>query len=422
MPLETLARPLPLPCGVVLPNRIAKSAMSEALGDPRTLGPTDRLVRLYQRLGRGGAGLLITGNVMVERRGMGEPGNVVIEDDAHSVMLRRWAQAAQAHGSRIWVQLNHAGRQAVKAVVPAPVAPSAVSMKGMGAAFATPRALTPAEIEQVIARYAAAARVVRDAGFDGVQIHGAHGYLVSQFLSPLTNLRDDAWGGDPQRRMRFVIELFRKIRAAVGPAFPVGVKLNSADFQRGGFSAEDAILVAKALEAEGVDLLEISGGSYEAPAMMRTGEMLKPGQESTRSREAFFLEYAKQIRAATHVPLMLTGGLRTAAVMAEVIESGAVDVVGIARPMAFDPDLPGRLIRGEVAAAAPVKIRSHIRRLDGLMQIYWYQAQLHAMASGAEPNVNLGVGGTLLHVFKQTVTARPRPQAAAPGATVHAQG
>jgi 2,4-dienoyl-CoA reductase-like NADH-dependent reductase (Old Yellow Enzyme family) len=205
--------PLLLPCGQVLPTRIMKAAMSEALGD-KANAPDERLERLYTTWSQGGYGLLITGNVMVDRTQLGEPGNVVIEDERDLATLTRWAKSTHDAGVPIWVQLNHPGRQSnLLALGHTPVAPSAVALNLPGAP--TPRELTPQEIENIIERFANAAAVCETAGFDGVQVHAAHGYLITQFLSPLTNLREDAWGGDPQRRMRFLIEVVRRIRARV---------------------------------------------------------------------------------------------------------------------------------------------------------------------------------------------------------------
>jgi 2,4-dienoyl-CoA reductase-like NADH-dependent reductase (Old Yellow Enzyme family) len=403
-----LSRPLRLPSGATLPNRIVKGAMSEVLGDRATFAPTDGLIRLYQRWANSGAGLLITGNVMVDRGGLGEPGNVLIEDDRHLGLLRRWADAAQRHGAQLWMQLNHTGRQALRSVVPHPVAPSAIKVEGFGGLFAMPRALTDGEIRAIIGRFAVGASIARAAGFGGIQLHGAHGYLISQFLSPLTNRRDDDWGGDPARRARFLVELVRAVRAAVGADFPIGVKLNSADFQRGGFTIEEALGVARTLELEGIDLLEVTGGNYEAPAM--TGADPLSTRASSVAREAYFLDYARQIRAVTKTPLLLTGGMRSAATMAEVIESGAVDVVGMARPMAYDPDLPARLLAGTATSVAPVSLRTGIRRFDDMLQIFWFAAQLQRMASGEEPDIKLGKWGVLLRAMWHTL----RPRAATP--------
>ncbi|HEY0191996.1 MAG TPA: hypothetical protein VGC42_12840, partial [Kofleriaceae bacterium] len=228
-------------------------------------------------------------------------------------------------------------------------------------------------------------------GFAGVQIHAAHGYLISQFLSPLANLRDDAWGGDPVRRSRFLLEVVRAVRAAVGPAFPVGLKLNSADFQRGGFTLDDAMGVIRALDGAGVDLLEVSGGNYESPAMAGSGEVARKQRASSRYREAYFLDYAKQIRAVTKLPILLTGGMRSRQVMEEALASGATDVIGVARPMAHTPDLPARLLDGTLAAAPVVKLRSRIRMVDDTVQIMWFQQQIIAMSQGRDPDPSLGV-------------------------------
>jgi len=264
--MASLHDPLPLPCGLILPNRIMKSALSESLG---TAGhaPDERLIRLYGRWGEGGFGLIVTGNVMIDRTQLGEPGNVAVTDERDLDALTRWAKAAKQGGAHVWMQVNHPGRQANPlAARHRPVAPSAIAPGIPG--MLTPRALTEAEIADLIQRFATTARVAETAGFDGVQIHGAHGYLLSQFLSPLSNRRTDDWGGDPARRMRFALEVVRSIRGAVRPEFAVSIKLNSADFQRGGFSETESRAVLEALSPEGLDLIEISGGSYESPAMM----------------------------------------------------------------------------------------------------------------------------------------------------------
>ena len=406
MSIESLRAPLRLASADVLPNRLAKAAMSETLGDLDTGEPTDELIRLYERWGRSGAGVLITGNVMVDRGGRGEPGNVLVEDERHLPALRRWAEAAQAHGARLWMQINHAGRQSPRRLSKRPVAPSAVPLRGFFGMFAKPRALEPREIEEIVARFAATAAVAKEAGFAGVEVHGAHGYLVSQFLSPLTNLRDDAWGGDAARRRRFAVEIVRAIRRATGPSFTIAFKLNSADFQRGGFEVGESIEVAKALEAEGVDLIEVSGGTYEKPAM--SGSEERAQRASTRAREAYFLEYAQQIRAATTVPLMLTGGLRSAAAMSEAIESGAIDVIGIARPMTYEPELPARLLSGEQAAATPIEVRTRVRRITDLAQVAWYQQQMLRIAAGDEPDLAMTAWSSVFRSMKRMMRKAPK--------------
>jgi len=405
--MPNLAAPLTLRSGATLPNRLAKAAMSEVLGDA-TGAPTEALVRLYERWGRSGAGLLITGNVMVDPGGRGEPNNVVIVDARDTALLRRWATTAQAHGAQLWMQLNHAGRQSPRRLTPVPVAPSSVPMKGFFGVFAKPRALEVHEIEALIARFAAAAVVARDAGFSGVQIHAAHGYLISQFLSSRTNRRDDAWGGDAARRSRFLIEIVRAVRVAVGPAFPIGVKLNSADFQRGGFTIDEAKTVARELDAASIDLLEVSGGNYESPAMTGSGELPAEQRESSRDREAYFLDYAREIRAVVATPILLTGGMRSRAVMDAALAAGSVDVVGLARPMTHTPDLPARLLDGSLDVAPSVKIRSRIRVLDDALQTMWFQAQIHELAKGNEPDLWLGTWSALWRGFRAMAPRRSR--------------
>lgn len=384
--MTTLDEALTLPNGQRLDNRIAKSAMSERVSDDRR-APSEPLVRLYERWGAGGAGLLITGNVMVDPAALGESGNVVVEDATHLSELRAWSRAAKAGGSRVWMQINHPGRQSPRDLSPEPVSASAVPLKGMARVmFARPRALEPAEIERIIARFATTAAVAEEAGFDGVQIHGAHGYLLSQFLSPHTNRRDDAWGGDAERRRRFVLEVARAVRAAVSPGFAVGIKLNSADFQRGGFADDESVALVEALDAEGLDLLEVSGGTYESAKMF---EETMPTRESSRRREAFFQGYVEMVRERVKTPILLTGGLRTRGGMEHALASG-VDVVGLARPIALEPDLPARLLDGTTDAARPVRLATGVKTLDSIIQGSWYQTQIDRMAHGQDPDPDLG--------------------------------
>ncbi|MFI7669563.1 NADH:flavin oxidoreductase/NADH oxidase family protein [Nocardia sp. NPDC049526] len=402
--MSSLHDPLTLPCGQVLPNRIMKAALSEALGNKKN-SPDGRLEQLYATWSQGGYGLLITGNVMVDRTQLGEPGNVVIEDERDLDALTRWAKSTKDAGVPIWVQLNHPGRQSNPlALGHTPVAPSPIPLNMPGAT--TPRELTPAEIEDIIERFAAAAVVCETAGFDGVQVHGAHGYLVAQFLSPLSNQRDDDWGGDPERRMRFALEVVRRIRARVSPGFAVGIKLNSADFQRGGFTEEESRDVIAALAREGLDLIEVSGGSYEEPAMMGTAAA------STRAREAYFLEYAHTVRALVgDIPLAVTGGFRSRAAMDDAVHSGECDVVGIGRPTATTTDAADVILAGRAPALTAHRVQAGMRGvlgkitdlkgLDGFLDLGWHTDQLHRVGAGLAPDLNRGRIATALALLRR---------------------
>lgn len=381
-PSQVLSSPLDLPCGARLPNRFGKSAMSEALGtlDNRV---TPSLAVLYRRWAEGQVGLVITGNVMIDRRHLGEPGNVALEDDRDMPLLREWAQAGTAGGSHLWMQLNHPGKQAPNLIVKTPVAPSAIPLEPRFSRFFNPpRALDEQEILELVERFGRSAGLAREAGFSGVQIHGAHGYLVSQFLSPLHNQRKDKWGGSIENRARFVVDILRSMRAQVGADFPIGIKMNSADFQRGGFSEDESMIVAEMLADAGLDLLEISGGTYEAPQM--TGKGVR---ESTQAREAYFLRYAEQIRQRVSTPLMVTGGFRTAQGMAEAVSSGAADIVGLARSLAIEPDLCRRILRGETFVSKVRPRTTGIKMIDdmAMMETVWYTKQLHRLAAGKAP-------------------------------------
>jgi 2,4-dienoyl-CoA reductase-like NADH-dependent reductase (Old Yellow Enzyme family) len=387
-PQAVLAQPFTLPNGALIKNRLFKSAMSEALGN-RERAPTPELVRLYQAWADGGVGLCITGNVMIDRRALGEPGNVVIEDDRDLAQLKAWAQAATRNGTQCWVQLNHPGKQSPKGLNKETVAPSAVPFRpDMKAFFATPRELSDAEVHALVARYGKAAGIVKQAGFSGVQIHGAHGYLVSQFLSPHHNRRTDDWGGTAEKRRRFVLAVYQAMRENVGPDFPIGIKLNSADFQRGGFTEEESLDTIRALAEAGIDLIEVSGGTYEAPAMTGVkADKAEVKKDSTRQREAYFLAFAEKARQAVKTPLVVTGGFRSSQGMAEAITSGAVDMVGLARVLAVEPDLPRRLLAGQEAINVIKPIKTGIKFIDkmGLLEVTWYTGQLKRIGKGEAP-------------------------------------
>ena len=421
MTTSLLAQPLRLPCGASLPNRICKSAMTEGLSDP-LLRANERHVRLYREWSLGGAGLLVSGNVMIDRRVLERPGNVAIDpapaDPESMARLRAWARAGTEGGNHLWMQISHAGRQSPWYVTGQPLAPSAVQLKLM-ANYRKPRAITEDEILDFIQRYARVAATAREAGFTGVQVHGAHGYLISSFLSPVTNRRNDAWGGSLENRARFLLEAVKAVRAAVGNDFPVGVKLNSADFQKGGFSHEECLQVVRWLNDSRLDLLEISGGTYEQPRLLGySGEaetavdaaQAPMAAASTRRREAYFLDYAAAIRKVATMPLMVTGGFRTRAGMEAALASGAVDVVGLARPLCTDADVPKRLLAGDDAplpafehslklgegVLAPTSNVFLFKLVNLLGQQGWYYQQIERLGDGLKPVLQRGVFSAFL--------------------------
>jgi 2,4-dienoyl-CoA reductase-like NADH-dependent reductase (Old Yellow Enzyme family) len=332
-----LFSPLVLPSGAKLRNRIAKAAMEEGMAGSAQL-PDERLISLYRRWGAGGAALLITGNVMVHAEALTGPGGVVLDDRAPLDPFKRWAETGRAEGAAIWMQISHPGRQ-VQAAMPGVVwGPSdvAVELGRHSRRFGRPVAMAEEQISATVERFATSATLAERAGFDGVEIHGAHGYLLSQFLSPLVNRRSDHWGGSLENRARLLLDVVRAVRAGVSPSFAVAVKLNSADFQRGGFDADDAAKVIAMLEPLGVDLVELSGGSYESPAMAG-----RPTDGRTAAREAYFLELATELARTSPLPLMLTGGI-TRRETAEAVLASGVALVGMATAIAVTPELPSR--------------------------------------------------------------------------------
>jgi len=352
MTATILSEPLTLPCGSTIPNRLCKAAMTEGLAT-KAGEASEALTRLYGTWSDGGSGLLLSGNILIDAYHLERPGNVIIDGpitDSHRENLTAWAAAATRNGNHFWAQISHAGRQTQKVVNPHPKAPSAVKLGLPGGQFGGPVALAQDEIQQIIERFANCAEVVKSCGFTGVQIHAAHGYLMSQFLSPRSNQRTDKYGGSLENRARLLIEVFRAVRARVGADFPVAVKLNSADFQRGGFDFEESLQVAQWLQDEGVDLIEVSGGTYEQPKLLNL-EGIEPVDEqkvaaSTLAREAYFVDFTRAMRKTLTVPLMVTGGLRKRSAMEEVITSGAADMVGLGRPLCVMTDAPKQLLSG----------------------------------------------------------------------------
>jgi 2,4-dienoyl-CoA reductase-like NADH-dependent reductase (Old Yellow Enzyme family) len=402
--VDILNEPLTLPCGAVIKNRIAKAGMTEGLADSLNR-PTQLHQNLYWRWSTGGAGLVISGNVMVDRRYLEHAGNVAIEDHTLDNELNQWAKCGVVGGNHFWMQLGHAGRQTPRIIAARPVAPSAVPLRAFGRAAGWPKTLKEDEIYEIVARFAQGAVVAKSSGFTGVQIHAGHGYLISEFLSPLSNRRKDKWGGSIENRARFLLQIVRAARREVGSDFPVSVKLNAADFQKGGFSVTDCFTVAQLLETEGIDLLELSGGNYEAPTMLMGRDGTRNGAKTSIGQEAFFLQYAQKLRANLKTPLMVTGGFRSREIMVAALENNILDLIGLARPFCVQPDFPKAMLQGSLDNAPAIEhslklgpgpfgprsfIRS-VRQLNHAAVTAWCWMQMHRLSKNLELDWDLGL-------------------------------
>ena len=381
----TLFDPLVLPNGAVIPNRLCKAAMEENMST-YDHAPSEAHCRLYRSWADGGVGLVLSGNVMIDRRALTGPGGVILENDEHLDRFREWTRIGRSKGAHFWLQINHPGRQVLASLGQETVAPSAVPLElgALSRLFPVPREMTEDDIQDVIRRFARTSSLAEKAGFSGVEIHAAHGYLLSQFLSPLTNRRTDRWGGSLENRARLLIEVIKAVRTVVSPAFCVGVKVNSADFQRGGFDITDARRVLEMLNELPVDLVELSGGSYEAPAMQGDS---RDGR--TLAREAYFLEFAKDVVAAARMPLMVTGGIRRREVAQRVL-AGGVSMVGMASALAIEPGLPKRWRQTEDVnpGLRPITWRHKVLAARAYMASIKYQMRATSLGKMTNPNVS----------------------------------
>lgn len=381
----SLFTPLTLPNGTSIPNRMAKAAMEENMCDSNH-APSEGLLQLYKAWADGGSGLILTGNVMVDRRAMTGPGGVVLEDDRHLDRFKKWAKVAQSGGAQVWMQISHPGRQMLAALGQATWSASAVplDMGKLSSKFFVPKAMDMADIADIQQRFVRTAQLAEQAGFNGVQIHAAHGYLLSQFLSPVSNHRQDNWGGNIDNRARLLVDIVKAVRGVVSEQFVVSVKLNSADFQRGGFSPEDAQQVVHMLNALKVDVVELSGGSYEAPAMQGQA---RDGR--TLAREAYFLEFAQNMMATAQMPLMVTGGIRRKAVAEGVIHAG-VSLVGMATALALNPSLPLAWREGLDLAPTltPITWKNKVMASLATMARVKYQLKRLSLGQSTDPSIS----------------------------------
>ena len=329
---STLFQPLELPCGAVLKNRVAKSAMSDSLGDGRG-DPTDAQIRLYERWAEGGLALSIIGEVQGNPNFAEKPGNLVLTPESDLGRFEALARKGATNAAHLWLQLGHAGAMAYPPIS-TPKGPSALDIPGLSCAE-----LTLKEILALPFEFARTAKLAKEVGFGGVQIHAAHGFLLSQFLSPLFNKRDDDYGVSITNRMRLLLEVLDAVRSAVGSGFPVAIKLNATDQLEGGFDKDDALRVIAALDKTGIDLIDVSGGTY-FPGARSASDSAGAGP--------YFMDFARYARPLTGKPLMLAGGFKTMQQAADAVASGIVDIVGLARAVVLDPVLPNKWQSGSI--------------------------------------------------------------------------
>ena len=397
-----------LPCGQILKNRVCKAAMTERIANGDNLANQGH-INLYDMWADGDIGILLTGNVQVDRRNLEGPANVVIDKNNYKNQLdtlKEWSAAGTKNNTQLWMQISHAGRQTPGEINSSPMAPSNIRLKIPGKNYGTPVPMTEEDILDVIEKFVFTAKIARETGFTGVQFHSAHGYLLSEFLSRDINNRNDAWGGDIENRARIHLEIIKRCREEVGEDFPISVKMNSADFQKGGFAADDSIIVAKMLESAGVDIIEISGGTYEQPKLIGVDDLTinpersEQRKESTIAREAYFLEYAKDIRKAVSLPLMVTGGFRTKEGIEDALQSNICQIIGIGRPLCVDPYCIKKMIEGELeilpsfektlslgpSILSPSSPFTIIKAVNAFGAMAWFYQQIKNMAKGLMPN------------------------------------
>lgn len=393
-----LFTPITLPNGTTIKNRFFKSAMSEGMGT-KNFQPKKNIATLYKRWAEGGTGLIITGNIMIDPKGTAEPGNIVFDKNSNMEILKDWAKQGQQHGAKVMVQLNHPGKQAPKTIAKETVAPSAVPLgNDLNKLFSTPRALTTSEVEELVQKFITSAKVAKEAGFSGIQIHAAHGYLISQFLSPHDNRRTDKYGGSLENRMRFLKEIYLEMREELGKDFPIGIKINSTDFKEDGLTEDDSLETIVELANLGLDFVEISGGTYERPAMM--------GATSTSSNKVFFAEYSKKLKQKVNIPVIVTGGIRSINAMNTLLNDNTTDFIGIARPLTIDPNIPNKIKQGTYTIVETTRVSTGVKKLDkifgSLLGIVYYQVLMQNIAKGKEPKATKNAWPSLIQaVYSQ---------------------
>lgn len=339
--MEILFEPIRID-GMVLKNRFVRTATAERMASPNG-GITQGMVNLYMRLARGGVGLIITGHSYIHPLGKADRRMTGIHNDGLIPVLKKLVDGVHKLKTKIVMQINHCGGMRDKDMgEETPIGPSTIEYKPLGIIS---RRMALKEIEEVIDLFAQAAQRVKNAGFDGVEIHSVHGYLINQFLSPLTNKRKDSWGGSLDKRMRFLLQVYRRIRETVGRDYPVLAKIPAGDFVEGGLTTVEACEVAKKLAELGIDGIELSGGL--------AGSRYRKGRKDLgwMRREAYFKPYSEMVKKVTRVPVILVGGLRKPETMRKILEEGAADLIGLSRPLIREPDFPNRIRKGDFRKA-----------------------------------------------------------------------
>ncbi|MCY3877798.1 MAG: NADH:flavin oxidoreductase/NADH oxidase family protein [Rhodobacteraceae bacterium] len=369
-PEAELGRPLELPCGATLKNRLIKSAMSDSLGDGAG-NPTETQKRLYKRWAEGGAALSLIGEVQVDPRYPEKPGNLALAQDGDLHAMQALARRGSANGTHIWPQLGHAGALS-HSPISRPRGPSALDVEGLRC-----RGMSLEDICGLPGAYAKAAVLAKDTGFTGVQIHAGHGFLLSQFLSPLFNRRRDAYGGRIAARFRIVYEIIDAVRQAVGTSFPIGIKINSTDRLVGGLTEDDALEAVRMLDRTSIDLIDISGGTYFPGA--------EAASDSAPSSGPYFLDFAREAKTLTSIPVVATGGFRTRDQAIDAVKGGFVDAVSLARAMALNPELAKTWLSSD--GGDPEFPVFHAPPRGGVTA--WYSMRLTALGDDSESRFDL---------------------------------
>ncbi|KAF2435534.1 FMN binding oxidoreductase [Tothia fuscella] len=391
--ISSLSESVTLPSGLVLPNRLVKAALAENMA-AKDHQPGPKFEKAYSEWAAGGWGGILTGNIMVDDRFCGSPGDLIIDKNPPLEKWKAYAAAIKSKGVPAIAQINHPGRQApimsggTRSFFDKAIAPSAIPLNigdnliakaARVLVFGTPREMSSEDIQITIRQFADASRFLAEAGFDGIELHGAHGYLIAQFLSPKSNHRNDAYGGSVEKRAKFAVETLQAIRRAVPKGFTVGMKLNSADASQAG-SLEETLTQIRLITEVGIDFLEISGGSYENPQMMQTSAVPRKSARSS-AREAFFLDFARAVRARfPKLILMVTGGFRSRKGMEAAVEEGACDIIGLGRPSVVNPHWPKEILLNQTVPDQDAQVSLAPAPLPWLLSII----PISVLGAGAE--------------------------------------